>query len=119
MKGHKPGENLMCHPNQRVEMPLLAIDYRINWNMRIYPCEIDSCLAPLIYKMNQKQGIVTNTSCCGHFGRNKGLIGIESHSIYNAIKAGYQVQSGHGIWERKDGAEHEEEWYYIEFPLKN
>lgn len=107
----------MCDHDQIVEMPLYAADYRINWNMRTYPCEIDACLAPLIFKMNQKQGIVTNTSCCGH-GQWQGLIGIESHSVYNAIKAGYKVVREPRIWNREDGAELEQDWYYIEFPLK-
>lgn len=104
----------MCHPDQIVEMPLYAVDYRINWNMRTYPCEIDACLAPLLFKMNQKQGIVTTTSCCGHYGRNEGHIGIEVTSVYNAIMSGYDVVKEHRMWfSQEDGTELEADDYWI------
>ncbi|HVI41899.1 MAG TPA: hypothetical protein VM577_14710, partial [Anaerovoracaceae bacterium] len=69
----------MCNHDQTVQMPILAVDYRINWEKRIYPAEIDACLAPLLFKLH-KQGIKTTHSCCRHgmpLQDNEGHITIE------------------------------------------
>jgi len=102
----------MCHRNQTVSIPLYSVDSRINWKMRVYPCNIDACIASLIFKMNHKQNIQTNTSCCGH-GEHYGYIGIDVKSVYNAIKVGYHVIKEARIWNREDGAELEDWDYWI------
>lgn len=85
----------MCNHDQIVHMPILAVDYRINWEKRIYPAEIDACLAPLIFKLH-KEGIKTCHSCCRH-GREceegEGHVMIEKESVRLAMSLGYNVVS--------------------------
>ena len=78
--------------------------------------DVDNCIAADVKKMNTEQGIYTLTYCCFHgkpMEENMGEIVIDSHSVYNAVKHGYNVVILHRWWDGLDGAELERNSYMI------
>lgn len=77
---------------------------------------VDACVADIVKKMNTEQAINTLTSCCYHgkdIPDDEGQIIIDSHSVYNAIKHGYDVRINHRWWDGLDGADDERNSYNI------
>ena len=77
---------------------------------------VDACLALHIWKMNTQLGITTLTHCCLHgkpIPKGEGQIMIDSHSVYNAIKAGYDVVTYGRVWDDTDGGDLEKPVYEI------
>ena len=92
----------MCNNHSTITMPF---NIRKIWCDQFgpndNPPQIDSCIAYNVWKMVTQQGIRTLNSCCGHgrkLDNNEGEIMIDSHSVYNAIKAGYDVKVVPRVW---------------------
>ena len=77
----------LCEHGIETHMPFWI---QQNNNPMIYkPLKVDMCLTEIITAL-LRAGIRTYGSCCGHFTYCGDFI-IASHSIYNALKHGYNV----------------------------
>ncbi|MFQ5787621.1 MAG: hypothetical protein ACE5H1_06525 [Thermodesulfobacteriota bacterium] len=108
----------MCKHGKQILMPFSVRKlWQSHWgNIKFKDFKVDSCLAYTIWKMNTLQGIQTLNSCCGHgrkLSEGEGQILIDSHSVYNAIKHGYDVRKVERWWDSQDGAEIELSTYEI------
>ena len=109
----------LCKYGNQIEMPFCVGKIWYNhWGAEQDWKEftVDTCLAYTVWKMNTLQGIQTLNSCCRHGKKlddDEGEILIDSHSVYNAIKYGYDVRINHRWWDRDDGAEYECETYEV------
>ena len=109
----------MCEHGKQIEMPFcVGSIWSSHWGSQ---CDwkdftVDACLAYTVWKMNTLQGIQTLNSCCGHgekLSDDSGEILIDSHSVYNAIKYGYDVRIFYRWWDGEDGTEDERVTYEI------
>lgn len=108
----------MCQDHSSILMPFCNFKlWNSHWGFnKQNDIEIDSCLAETIHRMNTKEGIQTIDCCCRHGDLDKDglplgvIILIDSHSVYNAIKAGYKVTAEYTTyWE--DETTYDQPWY--------
>jgi len=108
----------MCEHGKQILMPFSVRKvWKSHWGDTIFKeFTVDACLAYTVWKMNTLQGIQTLNSCCRHgkpLAENEGQIIIDSHSVYNAVKEGYDVKIVNRWWDSVDGAQKERTTYEI------
>lgn len=102
----------MCQDHSAVLMPFCNISlWKHFWSFKNQnDIEIDGCLAETIWRMNTQEGIQTIDCCCRHGDKEGVIILIDSHSVYNAIKAGYNV-TVENVDYYEDEIDYDQPWY--------